>query len=42
MTLAMIERARRSAAEAGLTNVEFRLGQAKPCRVEDEAVDVIM
>jgi ubiquinone/menaquinone biosynthesis C-methylase UbiE len=42
MTPAMIERARRSAADAQMTNVEFRLGQAEAMPVEDEAVDVIM
>jgi arsenite methyltransferase len=42
MTPAMIERARRSAAEAGLANVEFRLGQAEAMPVEDGAVDVIL
>ena len=42
MTPAMIERAQRSAAEAGLTNVEFRLGQAEELPVEDAVVDVIL
>ena len=42
MTPAMIERARRSAADAGLTNVEFRLGQAEAMPVEDGIVDVIL
>jgi arsenite methyltransferase len=42
MTPAMIERARRSAAEAGLENVEFRLGQAEAMPVEDGTVDVIL
>jgi ubiquinone/menaquinone biosynthesis C-methylase UbiE len=42
MTPAMIERARRSAAEAGLANVEFRLGQAEAMPVEDGTVDVIL
>jgi arsenite methyltransferase len=42
MTPAMIERAQRSAAEAGLANVEFRLGQAEAMPVEDTTVDVIM
>ncbi len=42
MTPAMIERARRSAAEAGRTNVEFRLGPAEAMPVENETVDVIM
>ena len=42
MTPAMIERARRSAAEAGLANVEFRLGQAEAMPVEDGSVDVIL
>jgi arsenite methyltransferase len=42
MTPAMIERARRSAAEAGLDNVEFRLGQAEAMPIEDGTVDVIL
>lgn len=42
MTPAMIERARRSAAEAGLNQVEFRLGQAEAMPVEDGTVDVIL
>ena len=42
MTPAMIERARRSAAEAGLSHVEFRLGQAEAMPVEDGTVDVIL
>ena len=42
MTPAMIERARRSAEEAGLKQVEFRLGQAEEMPVEDGTVDVIL
>ncbi|MEJ5198043.1 MAG: arsenite methyltransferase [Anaerolineae bacterium] len=42
MTPAMIERARQAAAEAGLHNVEFRLGQAEAMPVADTSVDVIM
>ena len=42
MTLAMIERARRSAEAAGLTQVDFRLGQAEAMPVEDGVVDVIL
>jgi ubiquinone/menaquinone biosynthesis C-methylase UbiE len=42
MTPAMIARARKTAEESGLTNVEFRLGQAEAMPVEDETVDVIM
>ena len=42
MTPAMIERARRSADAAGLTQVEFRLGQADAMPVEDDTVDVIL
>ena len=42
MTPAMIERARRSAEAAGLTQVEFRLGQAEAMPVEDGTVDVIL
>jgi len=42
MTPAMIERARRTAREAGLTNIEFRLGQAEAMPVDDASVDVIL
>jgi ubiquinone/menaquinone biosynthesis C-methylase UbiE len=42
MTPAMIERARRSAEQAGLKQVEFRLGQAEEMPVEDGVVDVIL
>ena len=42
MTPAMLERARGSAARAGLTNVEFREGHAEAMPVEDGIVDVIM
>ncbi len=42
MTPAMIERAQRSAEAAGLTQVEFRLGQAEEMPVEDATVDVIL
>ena len=42
MTPAMIARAQRSAADAQMTNVEFRLGQAEAMPVEDGVVDVIL
>lgn len=42
MTPSMIERARRNAAEAGLGQVEFRLGQAEEMPVEEGTVDVIL
>jgi ubiquinone/menaquinone biosynthesis C-methylase UbiE len=42
MTPAMIERATRAAAEVGLGNVEFRLGQAEALPVADATADVIM
>ena len=42
MTPAMIERARASAAAAGITNIAFRLGQAEAMPVEDGTVDVIL
>jgi len=42
MTPAMIERARQTAAEFGLSNVEFRLGQAEAMPVADATVDVIL
>lgn len=42
MTPEMIERARRAAAAAGFTQVEFRLGQAEDMPVEDNSVDVIL
>ena len=42
MTPQMIERARKSAAEAGLGQVEFRLGNAQALPIEDGTVDVIL
>ena len=42
MTPAMLERARRSAAEAGLPQVEFRQGLAEAMPVEDGTVDVVL
>jgi ubiquinone/menaquinone biosynthesis C-methylase UbiE len=42
MTPAMLQRARASAAAAGLTHVEFRQGHAEALPVEDGVVDVIM
>ena len=42
MTDSMIERARASAAAAGLTQVEIREGDATSLPVEDESVDVIV
>jgi arsenite methyltransferase len=42
MTLAMLERARRSAAEMGLTNVEFRHGVGEALPVADGWADVVI
>jgi SAM-dependent methyltransferase len=42
MTPQMIERARKSATEAGLSQVEFRLGNAEAMPIEDGTVDVIL
>lgn len=42
MTPAMLERARRGARKAGLTQVEFRQGQAEAMPVEDGSVDVVI
>lgn len=42
MTPAMIERASRTAAKAGLRNIEFRLGHAEAMPVPDASVDVIL
>ncbi|MBI1940906.1 MAG: methyltransferase domain-containing protein [Acidobacteria bacterium] len=42
MTDAMIERARASAAAAGLTQVEVRKGDATTLPVEDSSVDVVI
>ena len=42
MTPTMIERARQAAAEAGLSQVEFRLGQAEAMPVDNGIVDVIL
>jgi len=42
MTPTMIERARQAAAEAGLSQVEFRLGQAEAMPIDEGSVDVIL
>jgi arsenite methyltransferase len=42
MTPAMLERARRAARNSGLSQVEFRQGQAEALPVEDASVDVII
>lgn len=42
MTPGMLERARRTAAKAGLEQVEFRQGQAENLPVEDDTVDVVI
>jgi N-acetylglutamate synthase-like GNAT family acetyltransferase/SAM-dependent methyltransferase len=42
MTPEMIERARKNAREAGVTNVEFRLGDAEKMPVEDSSVDWVI
>ena len=42
MTPAMLERSRRAALTAGITNVEFRQGQAEALPVEDASVDVVI
>jgi SAM-dependent methyltransferase len=42
MTPAMLEKARRSAAEIGATNVEFRSGYAEALPVEDAWADVVI
>jgi len=42
MTREMIERARQNAREAGVTNVEFRLGEAEKMPVEDSSVDWVI
>ena len=42
MTEEMVELARRNAAEMGLENVEFRLGEIEDLPVDDESVDVII
>jgi arsenite methyltransferase len=42
MTPAMLERARNSAQKAGLSNVEFRRGQAEALPVDDRSVDVVI
>jgi arsenite methyltransferase len=42
MTPAMLERARASAAKAGIHNVEFRQGQAEALPVADRSADVIL
>jgi arsenite methyltransferase len=42
MTAAMLEKARRAAAESGLQNVEFRMGYAERMPIEDGWADVII
>lgn len=42
MTPAMVERARRTAAENGYANVEFRLGEIESLPVADCSIDVII
>lgn len=42
MTPEMIARARRNARDAGITNVEFRLGEIEHLPVEDASVDAII
>jgi N-acetylglutamate synthase-like GNAT family acetyltransferase/2-polyprenyl-3-methyl-5-hydroxy-6-metoxy-1,4-benzoquinol methylase len=42
MTPEMIERARQNAKEAGVTNVEFRFGDAEKMPVEDTSVDWVI
>ncbi|MCG3172208.1 MAG: Arsenite methyltransferase [Myxococcota bacterium] len=42
MTPEMIAKARANAAKAGVSNVEFRLGEIEHLPVEDESVDVIL
>ena len=42
MTPAMLERARRAAAQGGYANVEFRQGYAEQLPVEDGSIDVII
>ena len=42
MTPEMIHKARANAAKAGLSNVEFRLGEIENLPLEDDAVDVII
>ena len=42
MTPEMIERARQNAREAGVTNIEFRFGDAEKMPVEDTSVDWVI
>ncbi len=42
MTPEMVERARKTAAERGSDNVEFRLGEVEALPVADESVDVVI
>ncbi|HXZ43229.1 MAG TPA: methyltransferase domain-containing protein, partial [archaeon] len=42
MTPEMIERARQNARDAGMTNVEFRFGEAEKMPVEDSSVDWVI
>ena len=42
MTPEMLDRARRTASERGVDNVEFRLGEVEALPVADESVDVVI
>ena len=42
MTLEMIEKARKNAEEAGVKNVEFRLGEIESMPVEDASIDWVI
>jgi SAM-dependent methyltransferase len=42
MTPEMIERGKRNVEEAGVDNIEFRLGEAESMPIEDETVDLII
>lgn len=42
MTPEMLARAQQAAENSGITNVEFRLGEAEALPIEDESIDIIL
>ncbi len=42
MTQEMVEKARENAAEMGVTNVEFKLGEIEELPIQDESIDIVI